>query len=385
VIDAVRRRVAINPDRIVSTGISLGSNFSIGYGAAHPDWFSAIVPVSTEGDSREYLLRNLKSVPVYVLEGSQDQNIRGVGGPRALADILSSFAYDLTYREFGDRAHEGFQEHYADVLRWLDSRPRDVAPREVLRVPHEAIMPVSRRVHWVEADTRQALIHARVTAPTRIDLTVRWARSVTLFLSDALVDLDRPLSIHVNGVRVFAEAVPRSMRTALEEVRRLGDERRVYAARITVPVPTTETSAAAGAALWAELTPTHPEGQLSFWEMYAVRALEERFPGVGFEGVEVELPSSVTATAPEQVAIRVTGVESGGPAAEAGLAPDDILISVGGEPFFRGRAGIAGLRAWLLRELRERPVDYVMEVVRGDRRITLTARYGLGPYRASPP
>ena len=46
---------------------------------------SAIVPVSTEGDSREHLLRNLKTVPVYLLEGSQDRNIRTITGPRALS------------------------------------------------------------------------------------------------------------------------------------------------------------------------------------------------------------------------------------------------------------------------------------------------------------
>ena len=63
-----------------------------------------------------------------------------------MRDIVTSFNYDLTYREFGDRAHEGFQEHYADVLRWLEARPRQVYPREVLRVPNGAIMPISRRV-----------------------------------------------------------------------------------------------------------------------------------------------------------------------------------------------------------------------------------------------
>ena len=50
--------------------------------------------------------------------------IREISGPRALRDIVSSFGYDLTYREFGDRAHEGFQEHYDDVLRWLETRAR---------------------------------------------------------------------------------------------------------------------------------------------------------------------------------------------------------------------------------------------------------------------
>lgn len=382
VLDAVRVRYSVNTDRIVSTGISLGSNFSIAYGAGHPDWLSAIVPVSTEGDSRELLLRNLAPVPTYVLEGSQDQNIRGVSGPRSLEEILTSFSYDLVYREFSDRAHEGFQEHYPDVLRWLDSRPRSDSPREVLRVPHDGIVPVSRSVHWVEANTRQAFVYARVQGPAEIEIIARWANRITLLLNDRLVNLDEPLTIRINGDIVHHGLVERSMRVALEEARRLGDERRVYSARLTLPVPATVTSNQQAIQAWEALSPTHPQGQLSFWEMYAVRALEERVPTVGFEGTEEALPEDL-ANGPEQVGVRVTAVEPNGPAAAAGLQPGDLLVSFGDEPFFRERGGVAGLHHWLIRELRETAQEYELVLWRGGSLLTLDASYVLGPY--SPP
>ena len=385
VVDAVRTLFKVSTDRIVSTGISLGSNFSIAFAAAHPDWLSAIVPVSTEGESREHLLRNLAQVPTYVLEGSLDPNIRSVAGPRAMSDILSAFGYDLLYREFGDRAHEGFREHYPDVLRWLEARARGVAPTEVLRVPHRGIMPLSRRTHWVETDTRQGVVRARATSATRIDVEARWAGEVTLFLSDELVDLDRPITVHVNGSPAFAGRVSRSLRVVLEEARLLGDERRVYATRLTVPVPTTGASVSAGALLTTELAPSHPEGQLSFWEMYAVRALEERFPNVGFGGVEVALPVSVSPRAPEQVALRVTEVEAGSAAGAAGLRAGDLLISVGDEPSFRGKGGVRSLHHWMVRELRETPAAYALRVWRDGRPHELTAMYALGPYRPPAP
>ena len=380
VIDAVRSRFEVDSDRLVSTGISLGSNFSIQFAAAHPDWLSAIVPVSTEGESREHLLRNLVSVPVYVLEGSQDQNIRGVGGPRALDEILTAFGYDLTYREFGDRAHEGFQEHYPDVLRWLESRPRQRNPHEVLRVPHTGIMPVARRIHWIEADHRQALLRARVSSPTQIDVTARWTGGLTLFLNDELLNLDEPISIYVNAERVFSGRVSRSALTVLEEVRRHKDGRRIYAAKLNVTVPTTKAAIANGAELWEQMTPIHAEGQLSFWEMYATRALDERFSTVGFEGTEVVLPEWVQAGAPEQIGIEVTRVDPEGAAARAGLTVGDVLLTVDGEPFFHGRGGVSGLHGWLLRELRETPRDYPMVVGRADQLVTLSARYRLGEY-----
>ena len=376
VVDALRERFNINPDRVVSTGISLGSNFSIGYAAAHQDWLSAIVPVSTEGDSRELLLRNL-TVPTYVLEGALDRNIRGVNGPRAMHQILAGFGYDITYREFGDRAHEGFQEHYSDVLSWLDSRARDVYPREVVRVPHDAIMSVSRRVHWVETDTRQALVRARVSSPNRIDLTVRWARRLHVYLHDRLVDLDQPVQIFINGTEAYAADVPRSMATALRQARALGDERRGYPAVLELAVPQTDGAIAAGRELWQKLQPRREPGPLSFWEMYAQRAIEERFPELGFAGVETEVPG----LGGERVGVQIDSVQEGSPFSAAGLRAGDVLIEFGGEPIYRGREALDGMYRWLVRELRGTPRDYTLAVLRDGSRRELTVTLRLGPYK----
>ena len=385
VIAAVRARFSVNPDRIVSTGISLGSNFSIAYAAAHPDRLSAIVPVSTEGESREHLLRNLAPVPVYVLEGSQDRNIRGLGGPRAMNDILTTLGSDLVYREFSDRAHEGFAEHYPDVLRWLDSRPRALDPQHVLRVPHAGIAGPSRRVHWVESRDRQGLVRARVMSPTEIRITARWTGTVRLHLNDRLVDLDRVITVRVNGQTVFEGRLERSLLTALDGAHELADERRVYPVRLEVDVPRTAASIEAGAALSEELEPRSAEGTLSFWEMYAVRALEERFPNVGFTGEEVPLPTGIDPSAPEQIAISVTDVEGGSGAGVAGLRPGDVLLRFGGEPFFGGRGGVGRLHHWLVRELRTHAQEYELLVWRDGGPVTLRGGFALGPYRPPRP
>ncbi len=382
VIQALRSRYRINPDRIVSTGISLGSNYSLQFAIARPGWFSAIVPVSTEGESRELPLRNLQSTPVYILEGTRDSNIWSIEGPRALANILTGFHYDLTYREFPDRMHEGFEEHYDDVLRWLELRPRDNYPREVLRVPHSAITPVGRRVRWLETDTRQGVAHAEVTSASRISVTTLWTREITLYLHDRLVDLDKPIEVWINGTKAFAGAVPRSIATALEEARGLADEGRIYAAKLRIKVPAGAEALQNARKLWSDLQPRQPELTLSFWERFAVGALEERFPTLGLEGTEVAMPSGLPAV-PTQIAIRVTRVQADGPFGVSGLRPGDLIIEVGGEPFFRDKAGLAGLRQWLMRELRDEPLSYPLLVWRDGQSLTLNALLKLGPYASS--
>ena len=85
-----------------------------------------------------------------------------------------------------------------------------------------------------------------------------------MYLHDRLVDLDKPIEIRVNGVKVFSGKVARSIPFAFEEARTLDDERRIYAAVVTVDVPTTAASIAVGEKLWEELKPTRAEGKLSF-------------------------------------------------------------------------------------------------------------------------
>jgi hypothetical protein len=160
----------------------------------------------------------------------------------------------------------------------------------------------------------------------------------------------------------------------------LGDERRAAAARVTVKVAGGGERARA---LWSSLTPTHPEKTLSYWERFAIAALAERLPTMGFEGTQVDLPAGV-AGGLEQVAMRVSSVTAGTAVANAGLQAGDVLLEVNNEPFFRDHGGVEGLRQRLMRELRSEPQELRLLVWRGGRSQTLVGRIGLGPYAAAP-
>ena len=58
-------------------------------------------------------------------------------------------------------------------------------------------------------------------------------------------------------------------------------------------VPATPAAMAAAERAFGELAPKRTEGTLSFWEMYATRALEERVPALGVDGAEEALPAGV--------------------------------------------------------------------------------------------
>ena len=81
----------------------------------------------------------------------------------------------------------------------------------------------------------------------------------------------------------------RSARTALADARAFSGRGPLTSARVRLTVPRSRAALARAVALTEELTPEHPEGTLSFWEMYAVRALEE-------EGIRVDESSAETET-----------------------------------------------------------------------------------------
>lgn len=372
ILASVVREFRIDTNRIVSTGVSLGANFSIGYAGARPDRFAAIAPVSGEGEFREWLLRNFMNCPVFAVSGGRDRNIRTIEGPRAMHRILTRFGYDSVYNEHTERGHEGFQALYPQILDWVDKHPRNPHPLAVLRAPHAGIMPLSRRVHWLAVDTRQGVASGEIKSANRIDLKVRWARSVTLYLHDRLVDLDQPVTVFINGELVFTGRLERSIEFALRQVRKLRDRSRAYPASVQLEVPISASARDVAKTWFESFSPVSAGGPLSYWEHFAVGTLEERFPSLGFDGKSEPMDD-------EYAAIVVTAVQASGAFHIAGIEVGDRLLEIDGEPFVSPR-GVAFLKRWLERELTTTPTIYPLLVQRNGRPLTLNVVLNLEPF-----
>lgn len=334
--DALLEKYAIDPNRIHVTGISLGSNYALAYAAAHPDWFAGIAPVSTEGESREHVVRNMKHVGVYVLEGAKDKNIRTIDGPRKLAGILKNFDYPHHYEEDANRGHESFQEKYPHVLKWLAERPRPAFPKEIIRLPHAGIVLPAKRFYWLEGDTHQASFAAKVDGNT-IDVQAARVRRLTFHLSDRLVNLGAPIVIRVNGQVIHDKVIPRSLATAVEDAVSLNDTERFATTRVTVDVP----DLAVGEKWLATLAPKVEPSRLPFWEDFAMITLKEKRRGLP---AEME-PAKETPSLPAwQTALRVKTATEGSP-----LRAGDLLLEFDGELLFSGADSLSFLKDYLLR------------------------------------
>ncbi len=153
-----------------------------------------------------------------------------------------------------------------------------------------------------------------------------------------------------------------------------GDPGRAYAASLLVNVPTSAASLEKARAFSASLEPSHPQGVVSFWEMYAQRTIEDRLPALGITGhiVPGDLGGALAA-------LLVDAIEDGSLLEEAGLQKGDLLFEVDGEPFFNDST-VFELRAWLVRELDARPRKMALRVVRRGAELSLHATASLEPF-----
>jgi len=319
--DTLLERYAIDANRIHVTGVSLGSNYALAYAAAHPDWFAGIAPVSTEGESREQVVRNLGHVGVYVLEGAKDKAIRTIDGPRKLAQILKNLDYRYRYEEEANRGHESFVEKYPQVLKWLAERPRPPFPKEIIRLPHPGIVLPAKRFYWLEGDTHQAAFAAQVNGNT-IEVQAARVRCLTFHLSDRLADLNMPVIIRVNGKVVYDKLLKRSLMVTVQDAALLNDTERFATAQVTVDVP----DLAAGEKWLAALAPKVEPSTLPFWEAIAMTTLKEKRPVLAEEMDVVKDGVSLPAG---QVAVRIKAVPEG-----SSLRQGDLVMQFDGDPFF---------------------------------------------------
>lgn len=228
-----RRRVHIDSDRVSLGGLSNGGNGTWHLGHKYPGWWAALVP-RCAGRIRDFdLMVNLVGIPVLMIHGALDPQIPA-DLSRQMLDQYRQRRMPILYREVEEGRHEFFPELNHEVLPWLATQRRAMPAGftfEPTRGTHHGI------VHWIELSP-PSRFQARLTVEqgeSIVDIQAQKApQRVTIYLNDAMVDLDKPVRVKIGGREHFAGTVERDAQVALNTFRRTWDAQRIFTARVAL-------------------------------------------------------------------------------------------------------------------------------------------------------
>jgi predicted esterase len=228
-IDELDALYNVDRDRVLLTGHSWGGILTWHLGPAHADRFSLLAPfVCAVNPGRDHLA-NLRALPVQHVQGNRDIKWILESG-RARRDLLDELGYDHTYRE-PNGGHETFGTEVARVAKRFAQTRRDLYAQRLVRRPPRIDGAGPDLWYWMRSERRSFdASFERETGTVDVDVEGPFE----VFLADAMLDLDRRVTIRRRGKVVWQGRVERRLDFTLAHVRETGDRARVFAASVRV-------------------------------------------------------------------------------------------------------------------------------------------------------
>lgn len=187
VLADVKRRFAIDENRIYLTGLSMGGGGTLWLGLSRPDIWAAIAPVCPAPPAgTDQLAPNALNLPVRIFQGGADPVVRPEG-TRAWVEQLRELGTRVEYDEYPGVLHDSWVQAYRDgqIFDWFDQHVRNPHPQRV-RFTADSYRLAS--AYWVDFDLLTpgtlASIDLQFTGPNRLQGTTSELDGFSLRLAD---------------------------------------------------------------------------------------------------------------------------------------------------------------------------------------------------------
>ncbi len=248
---SVARLYEFDRDRVYLSGHSMGGFGAWNLGLRFADRLAAAAPMSGGISRREYvgskphrryhlLLDNAVHLPLFFAHGDQD-GLVPVEFERRLHAGLLEREIPHTYVELKGAGHLIDLGDRGPVMPKLSEfilkAKRDPHPR---RIVHRVIEDRPSRSFWIRIDSIWAStgkIEAQVDEENGIELRCSGVDRFTVFLDEALIDLERPVRLRVNGKLLHEGKVEPDLETLLESWREREDPAFVHRAALRFKAP----------------------------------------------------------------------------------------------------------------------------------------------------
>ena len=219
-----KQQFAVDMNRVYLAGTGKGFAAAAATAACFPHLFAGVIG---RGEVPEMAATNFRSIPSLLLSPSE--------GAKAIEKAVGELGFgNCTVNPEGG---------LAEILAFVSERSRESYPSEIQFSPFSNI---TSGTPWVQiegfqvdpekpADEQPSISAKADRDANTITIDAKGIASLTIYLNDLLVDMDKPVKLVVNGV-AQEETVTRNQRMVLDHAFASGDWGRVFTARLDIDV-----------------------------------------------------------------------------------------------------------------------------------------------------
>lgn len=232
----------VDTDHVYVMGYSAGGDGVYQLAPRMADrWAAASMMAGHPGDADARTLRNLPfSVQVGERDGAYDRNKRAAEFGAKLADLQEKDpkGYEHVVKLYPGKGH-WMDRLDAEAVPWMAKHARAARPKRVVWVQDDALRP---RLYWLVAakeSQKQGALLAATIKGQRVEFdAASTAPQAVVLLDDALLDLDKPVTIAVGDRTVWQGTVPRRLVDIAASLAERADPKMVFPARVPVELAT---------------------------------------------------------------------------------------------------------------------------------------------------
>jgi hypothetical protein len=221
VLADIRSKFNVDTNCVYITGFSNGGNGAWHFATVYPGLFAAACPRGGGNRWPFEMLGNLRDLGIYLIHGENDTTIPSKDDAENAAK-LKEMGFDIVYAQVAGGKHDPYVRENPKVIEYFNKHKRNPWVKKITFV---ALEGPPTNVYWITVakPSGELRVEADVQEGNKIAVTVSGTPEVCLHLSDALVDLDKPVVVTLNGTEVHNGPVERKLETLVTDLREWRD------------------------------------------------------------------------------------------------------------------------------------------------------------------
>ncbi|WP_231956442.1 transglutaminase domain-containing protein [Posidoniimonas polymericola] len=227
---------SVDPDRVYLMGYSAGGDGAYQLAPRMADRLAAAAMMAGHPNDASPL--GLRNIGFAIYMGGNDAAYDRNQVAKEWGDRLDKLAaedpdgYKHQVTIYPDKGHWMDRED-ASAVPWMSQQRRNPTPDRVVWKQDDVL---HQQFYWLATDTpKQGALVTAEQKGQQITVEPNEAPALRVRLSDAMLDLDEPVTVVVDGRTVFDAVVPRTIGTLAGTLAERGDPGLVFAAEIALP------------------------------------------------------------------------------------------------------------------------------------------------------